>query len=140
MKFCGNCGSRLVVEDGQDPIIASRTPAAEIGVLVGSDLKERFYQAGLESAGQRRTVTVLFADLCDYTGLSTQVDDEALYDIIQRYIEMLAEKVYQFEGMVDKITGDGLVWCPYCPRKSCREGSPCSIGNAGWSCPAEPAA
>lgn len=80
-----------------------------MGVLVGSDLKERFYQAGLESAGQRRTVTVLFADLCDYTGLSTQVDDEALYDIIQRYIEMLAEKVYQFEGMVDKITGDGLM-------------------------------
>ena len=109
MKFCGNCGSRLVVEDGQDPTIASRPPAAEIGVLVGSDLKERFYQAGLESAGQRRTVTVLFADLCDYTGLSTQVDDEVLYDIIQRYIEMLAEKVYQFEGMVDKITGDGLM-------------------------------
>ena len=80
-----------------------------MGVLVGSDLKERFYQAGIESAGQRRTVTVLFADLSDYTGLSAQLDDEVLFEIIQRYIEMLTEKVYQFEGMVDKITGDGLM-------------------------------
>ncbi len=109
MRFCGNCGSRLVGTGDADPIISSSTPSAELGVLVGSDLKQRFYQAGLESAGQRRTVTVLFADLSDYTGLSAQLDDEALFEIIQRFIEMLAEKVYQFEGMVDKITGDGLM-------------------------------
>ena len=84
-------------------------PINEIGMLIGSDLKERFLQAGLESAGQRRTVTVLFADLCDYTGLSGKIDDESLYEVIQLYIRMLAEKVYQFEGMVDKITGDGLM-------------------------------
>jgi predicted ATPase/class 3 adenylate cyclase len=84
-------------------------PINEIGMLIGSDLKQRFRQAGLESAGQRRTVTVLFADLCDYTGLSGKIDDESLYDVIQLYIHMLAEKVYQFEGMVDKITGDGIM-------------------------------
>ncbi len=78
-------------------------------MLIGSDLKQRFRQAGLEAAGQRRGVTVLFADLCDYTGLSGKIDDESLYEVIQRYIRMLGEKVYQYEGMVDKITGDGLM-------------------------------
>jgi len=106
MRFCGNCGSRL---DENSAAISSDQKSSELGILVGSDLKERFYRAGLESAGQRRTVTVLFADLCDYTGLSSKLDDEPLYEIIQGYIEMLAEKVYQFEGMVDKITGDGLM-------------------------------
>ncbi len=109
MRFCGNCGSRLAEASGSAPPYFPGKPTPELGVLVGSDLKERFYKAGIESAGQRRTVTVLFADLCDYTGLSAKLDDEALYEIIQGYIEMLAGKVYQFEGMVDKITGDGLM-------------------------------
>ena len=88
---------------------ATQSSSTHLGVLIGSDLKERFYQAGLEAAGQRRNVTVLFADLCDYTGLSAKLDDEALYEIIQSYIGMLTEMVYQHEGMVDKITGDGLM-------------------------------
>ena len=109
MHFCGKCGTPLSGDNGFNPEGYSSTPISELGVLVGSDLKQRFRKAGLESAGQRRTVTVLFADLCDYTGLSGQLDEESLYEIIQSYIHMLAEKVYQFEGMVDKITGDGLM-------------------------------
>ncbi|MBE9475197.1 MAG: AAA family ATPase, partial [Chloroflexi bacterium] len=111
MRFCGNCGSPLSGSGDKKTLVLepSLEPINEIGVLIGSDLKQRFRQAGLESAGQRRTVTVLFADLCDYTGLSGKIDDESLYEVIQRYIRMLVEKVYQFEGMVDKITGDGLM-------------------------------
>jgi adenylate cyclase len=111
MRYCGNCGTRLVEDKnpGGSNGNPDRATLNDIGVLVGSDLKERFRQAGLESAGQRRNVTVLFADLCDYTGLAEKIDDEDLYEVIQRYIQMLAEKVYQYEGMVDKITGDGLI-------------------------------
>jgi len=109
MRFCGICGSPLSGAREVATQDFSSAEFSELGVLVGSDLKQRFHQAGLESAGQRRTVTVLFADLCDYTGLSSQLDDESLYEIIQSYIHMLAEKIYQFEGMVDKITGDGLM-------------------------------
>lgn len=109
MRFCGNCGARLAEPLAEDDFTIPAEQAPRLGVLVGSDLLQRFRQAGLQSAGQRRTVTVLFADLCDYTGLSAKTDDEALFEIIQSYIEMLAEKVYQFEGMVDKITGDGLM-------------------------------
>ncbi len=111
MRFCGNCGSRLSESGDQNTSGTGSTIQSinEIGMLIGSDLKQRFLQAGLEAVGQRRTVTVLFADLCDYTGLSNKIDDESLYEIIQQYIQMLAEKVYQYEGMVDKITGDGLM-------------------------------
>ncbi len=111
MRFCGKCGSPLTGSGDKISIVLepSLAPINEIGMLIGSDLKQRFRQAGLESAGQRRIVTVLFADLCDYTGLSGKIDDESLYEFIQLYIRMLAEKVYQFEGMVDKITGDGLM-------------------------------
>jgi len=111
MRFCGNCGARLVetASSTKPTLVSSPDSIGEFGVLIGSDLKERFHRAGLESAGQRRNVTVLFADLCDYTGLAGKIDDEELYEVIQVYIRMLAEKVYQYEGMVDKITGDGLM-------------------------------
>ena len=111
MRFCGNCGSRLseTVNTQASPLDSTLAPINKVGALIGSDLIERFRKAGLESAGQRRNVTVLFADLCDYTGLAGKIDDEDLYEVIQLYIRMLAEKVYQYEGMVDKITGDGLM-------------------------------
>ena len=111
MRFCGNCGSKLE-ESAPAKIKLAGSQSVHldnVGVLVGGDLKERFRKAGIESAGQRRNVTVLFADLCDSTGLAEKFDEEELYDVIQSFIHLLSEKVYQYEGMVDKITGDGLM-------------------------------
>src|SRR5512147_1923493 len=83
MRFCGNCGARLPEEAGlpalgvqtldkpAPPSLADFTPES-LGVLVGADLLERFRKAGLEARGQRRNVTVLFADLAGYTQLSSR--------------------------------------------------------------------
>ena len=35
--------------------------------MIGADLLERFRRAGLEAAGQRRNVTILFVDISGYT-------------------------------------------------------------------------
>jgi predicted ATPase/class 3 adenylate cyclase len=77
--------------------------------MVGADLLERFRKAGLEANGQRRNVTVLFADLTGFTNLSTQIDSEDLYNFIQKFVAILANDVYKYEGMVDKFTGDGIM-------------------------------
>ena len=111
MKFCGNCGARL----GEATAPLKPAPPApnfspeRLGVMMGADLLERFRQAGLESAGQRRHVTVLFVDLASYTALSQRLDSEDIYDIVQEYIRLLASNVYKYEGTVDKFTGDGLM-------------------------------
>jgi len=107
MRFCGNCGTRLseITSDAQVPA----TTPGNLGVMMGSDLIERFREAGLQAAGQRRNVTVLFVDLTDYTGLAEQIDSEDLYEVIQQFINMLVAAVYKFDGMVDKIVGDGLM-------------------------------
>lgn len=110
MRFCGNCGSRLKQPDDAAVITGSgSSPADQLGVLMGSDLKDRFRQAGLIAAGQRRNVTVLFVDLSDYTGLAEKIDSEDLYHLVQQFVQALAEVVYKYEGMVDKIIGDGLM-------------------------------
>ena len=111
MRFCGNCGARLA-----DAAPATETTASQdrlatdgLGVLMGADLADRLRRAGLEATGQRRNVTVLFTDLSGFTALSERIDGEDLYDIIQQYIRVMSNDVYKYEGIVDKLTGDGLM-------------------------------
>jgi predicted ATPase/class 3 adenylate cyclase len=59
--------------------------------------------------GERRNVTVLFADLCDYTTLAQTLEDEVLYQLIQNLMKLLANAVVYYEGTVDKLTGDGIM-------------------------------
>jgi predicted ATPase/class 3 adenylate cyclase len=108
MRFCGNCGARLA--DGfKSHEVAPDSMSVKIGAMMGVDLLERFKKAGLEASGQHRNVTVLFVDLSDYTHLSQKIDPETLYEVIQQFIEALANDVYRYEGMIDKFTGDGLM-------------------------------
>jgi adenylate cyclase len=114
MRFCGNCGSRLVGNPAvTSPSLGLKAPdnstMERLGVLMGADLMERLRTAGIEAAGQRRTVTVLFTDLTGFTALSEQMDSEDVYDIVQQYVQVLVNNVYKYEGIVDKLTGDGLM-------------------------------
>lgn len=108
MRFCGNCGASLegFIRTAES---TNKISADQVGVLMGADLLERFQKAGLEAAGQKRNVTVLFADLTDYTGLSERVDEEDLYEMVREMIRMMIETVYKYEGTVDKILGDGIM-------------------------------
>lgn len=115
MRFCGNCGARLANSlPSAGSAAAVSLPAAEVtaeslGIMMGADLAQRMQAAGLDAAGQRRNVTVVFADLSGYTTLSEQLDGEDLYEIIQQYIRLLLNNISKYEGIVDKLTGDGLM-------------------------------
>jgi len=109
MRYCGNCGARLAQDLAAIPAGSSPVSSQPMGEMVGADLLERFRRAGLEARGQRRNVTVLFADMSGYTGLSEQLDNEDVFDLIQQFIHMLVEHVYTYEGFVDKLTGDGIM-------------------------------
>lgn len=129
MRFCGNCGARLEgtaqlntseLRRGSGPLVENRPdltqdpgmiPIApdQLGVMMGADLLERFQKAGLEASGQRRNVTILFVDLTGFTNLAEKINNEDLFLLIQQLIHTLADDVYKYEGMVDKLTGDGLM-------------------------------
>jgi predicted ATPase/class 3 adenylate cyclase len=77
--------------------------------MMGADLVERLRRAGVEASGQRRNITVLFADISGSTSLAEHLDSEDLYEILQETIRLLSNNVYKYEGVVDKIIGDGLM-------------------------------
>jgi class 3 adenylate cyclase/tetratricopeptide (TPR) repeat protein len=59
--------------------------------------------------GERKQVTVLFADVSGSMDLAEQQDPEEWRKIMQRFFSILADAVTKFEGTVDKFTGDGIM-------------------------------
>ena len=59
--------------------------------------------------GERKQVTVLFADVKGSMELAEQLDAEEWSQIMNRFFQILSEGVERFEGFVDKFTGDGIM-------------------------------
>jgi class 3 adenylate cyclase/tetratricopeptide (TPR) repeat protein len=59
--------------------------------------------------GERRQVTVIFADVSGFTALSETLDPEEVASFMNECLKDLAEAVYQYEGMVDKFIGDCIM-------------------------------
>src|SRR6266704_1260183 len=100
IKFCGECGRRLgpPPAQGSDPL--AYTPRHLVEKILGS-------RAALE--GERKHVTVLFADVKGSMELAEQLDPEDWHRIMDRFFQVLAEGVHRFEGTVNQYTGDGIM-------------------------------
>ena len=60
-------------------------------------------------ADERRVVTVLFADIVGFTGLSEDRDPEQVKNLVNRCFALLADDITSFGGRVDKVIGDAIV-------------------------------
>ncbi len=59
--------------------------------------------------GERRIVTVAFADLSGFTALSETMDAEDIANIINEFFTRMVKIVYKYGGSVDKFLGDALM-------------------------------
>ncbi|SIT51016.1 conserved hypothetical protein [Paraburkholderia piptadeniae] len=100
--FCRACGAPL----GPSPPPIDYTPP---------HLAERIVvaQAALEARGatdgERKTITVLFADVVDSTALVRDLDPEEVHRLVTPVIELMMEAVHHYEGYVAKSLGDGIM-------------------------------
>src|SRR5688572_14499538 len=65
--------------------------------------------AGRALEGERKLVTVLFADVVGSMGLAERLGPEEWRRVMDRCFAILCEGVHRFEGMVEQFTGDGLM-------------------------------
>jgi class 3 adenylate cyclase/tetratricopeptide (TPR) repeat protein len=63
----------------------------------------------MRSAGERKLVTVLFADVTGSTSLGEQLDPERLREVLQTYFEAMREEVEAEGGTVEKFIGDAVM-------------------------------
>lgn len=59
--------------------------------------------------GERRQVTVLFADTAGFTALAEKLDPEEVHQILDRCFELITGAVHRFEGTINQYTGDGVM-------------------------------
>jgi len=61
------------------------------------------------SAPTRKTVTVLFTDLTDFTPLTERLDPESLHQVMARYFTAMRSAIERHGGQVEKYIGDAIM-------------------------------
>ena len=72
-------------------------------------LTEKILAARPALEGERKQVTVLFADLKDSTELIRGLDPEAAQQLLDPAIHRMMDAVHRFEGTVNQVLGDGIM-------------------------------
>lgn len=65
--------------------------------------------AALSLGGEKREITVMFADLSGFTAMSMRVSPEVLTSAVNRYLGYVVEQVEATGGYVDKFIGDAVM-------------------------------
>ncbi len=65
--------------------------------------------AALTLGGERREVTIMFADLTGFTAMSTRLDPETLTATVNRYLGYVVDEVENTNGYVNKFIGDAVM-------------------------------
>jgi class 3 adenylate cyclase len=116
-RFCNACATPLGATPPATPT-APATPAAPGHLGVGTDprsytprhLADRILTQKAAIEGERKHVTVLFADVADSTGLAEEIGDpEAMHDLLDRAFQLILAEVHGYEGTVNQFTGDGVM-------------------------------
>jgi adenylate cyclase len=65
--------------------------------------------SAVELGGERRTATILFADIRDFTKMAARMDAERVVEILNAYFEAAVGVLFEHDGLLDKFYGDGLM-------------------------------
>ena len=102
-KFCPQCAAPVAAASPAAPRFA--TPAA----YTPMHLAERILTSKDALEGERKHVTVLFADLKGSMELLADRDPEDARRILDGVLERMIEAVHHYEGTVNQVLGDGIM-------------------------------
>src|SRR5262245_14680184 len=113
-RFCKACGKPLAAEGSVVPAPASVPSATVVSALAPQDytpkhLAERILTSRGALEGERKQVTVLFADLKGSMELLADRDPEDARRILDPVLERMMEAVHRYEGTVNQVLGDGIM-------------------------------
>jgi class 3 adenylate cyclase/tetratricopeptide (TPR) repeat protein len=103
-KFCGECGHDLT-ESKVAPHIDYSQPKS----YTPKSIADKILDTRSSIEGERKLVTVLFADVANYTSLSEKLDPEEVHQIMDGCYQLLMDEIHRYEGTIDKFTGDGIM-------------------------------
>src|SRR5216683_4799566 len=98
-RFCNACGQPL----------AGAAPSAAVVAYTPKHLAEKILTSKVALEGERKHVTVLFADMKGSTELLADRDPEEARTLLDPVLERMMEAVHRYEGTVNQVMGDGIM-------------------------------
>ena len=103
-------GAVLVWTGGSVPVPApASTPERAPLTYTPPHLVEKIRTARTTLEGERKQVTVLFADIKDSTELIRGLDPEAAQQLLDPALHRMMDAVHRYEGTVNQVLGDGIM-------------------------------
>ncbi len=63
----------------------------------------------IEPGGERRNVTILMADIRNFTTMCEQHEPEVITRLLNRYFAEMSDVIFKHDGMIDKFIGDAIM-------------------------------
>jgi class 3 adenylate cyclase len=105
-KFCKKCGRALGAGAGHGQVGVSSTAPSS---YTPKHLAEKILTSKSALEGERKQVTVLFADLKGSMELLADRDPEEARKLLDPVLERMIEAVHRYEGTVNQVMGDGIM-------------------------------
>src|SRR5207248_494022 len=108
-KFCHECGEPLAAA-GAPTTVPSAAPAVPSPQsYTPPHLAERILTSRGALEGERKQVTILFADLKGSMELLADRDPEEARRLLDPVLERMMDAVHRYEGTVNQVMGDGIM-------------------------------
>ena len=78
------------------------------GKFVDPRLINQLIGSGADQA-ERRTLTVFFSDIADFSGISEQLTASAVVNLLNSYFSEVATVIHEHHGFIDKYIGDAVM-------------------------------
>ena len=113
-KFCDECGAALPGRPGVAGSAAGQDTkgfddARAQQTYTPRYLAEKILTTRSALEGERKLVTVLFADVANSSALAQELDAEKLHLLMDRVLKLAADAVHRYEGTVNSYLGDGIM-------------------------------
>ncbi len=103
-KFCLECGYNLKGSAQKPTIDYSPTQS-----YTPNYLADKILTSHRIIEGERKLVTVLFADVANFTFISEKLDPEDVHEILDGCFAILSKEIHEHEGTINQFTGDGVM-------------------------------
>lgn len=102
--FCDECGHTLT-KLKEAPSVDYSEPQS----YTPKHLADKILTTRSSIEGERKLVTVFFADVANYTSISEKLDPEEVHQIMDGAFKILMDEIHKYEGTINQFTGDGVM-------------------------------